>query len=213
MQPSDLLSQLSGKRKWCFDTEKHLFLCEPLKCAAIVWFDESKILMEGTPVAINQGWYWQAPGVPGLNSRKTDSCWLIRLTRPHENANYLWIVLLSCEDQSNIYTSVFQYSSIPNTWCNHGGKSKVGRERELWMNTWLRCQNREEENMTDSRGDRLIMNQCSLLERNKMKYRSTMACCSSNHTCYQYVHAFPSISLRANCCFNKVCKRSVYFRA
>lgn len=157
------------KRKWCFDTEKRFILCEPLKCAAIVWLDESKVLMEGTPVAINQGWHWQAPGVPGLNSRKTDSCWLIRLTKPHENANYLWIVL-SCEEQSNIYPSVFQYCCIPNTWGNHSGKSKVGRERELWMNTWLRCRNREKENMTDSRGDWSIMNQHSL-EKNKMKSR------------------------------------------
>lgn len=42
VQPSDLLSQLSGKRKWCFDTEKQFILCEPLKWAALVWLDESK---------------------------------------------------------------------------------------------------------------------------------------------------------------------------
>lgn len=116
-------------------------------------------------------------------------------------------------------TFIHQHSSIPvfqTHDANHSGKSKVGRERELWMNTWLRCRNGEEENMTDSRGDRLIMNQRSLSERNKMKYRSTTACCSSDHTCYQYVHVFHSfhgISWRANCCFNNVCKRSVHFRA
>lgn len=36
-----------------------------------------------------------------------------------------------------------------------------------------------------------------------------MACFSSDHICYQYMHMFHSfhgILLRANCCFDKVCK-------
>lgn len=125
-----------GRESGVLTPKNFFFLCEPLKCAAIVWLGESKILMEGTPVAMNQGWRWQAPGVPGLNSRNTDSCWLIRLTRLHENANYLWIVLLSCEDQSNIYPSAFQYSSIPNTWCKPQWKIK-GWQRKRIMDEHL----------------------------------------------------------------------------
>lgn len=152
--------------------------------------------MERTPVAINQGWQWQAPGVPGLNSRKSDSCWLIRLTRPHENANYLRIVLLSCEDQSNIYPSAFQYSSIPSTWCTTVENQRLAEKENYGWTLGYVVGIEEKENMTDSRGDRLIMNQRSLSERNKMKCRNMMACCSSDHTSCKYVHVFHPTAFR-----------------